>query len=217
MGKLRRFGKTEVVAGLGLILVLAFGKLQAQSGEIGPHCGKSIVSVNGAGQVWQAASEARCDDNDSKTFTNPLVKGDYTQYLQVKDFGFKVPESAQIQGIEMVLIRRSDLQGGVIDRQVQLCLGNRIVGSDMRTSDIWSNEWIAAYYGGEDSNWGTNLRPELVNSPGFGCVIQVENIGQTARPEIDEVLLTVYYSMPGNLWYMVKSSKSTATPVCTAL
>ncbi len=217
MRKLYAMHSHRLLLVIGLIFGIGIGNLLAQTTEVGPYCGRHIVSEAGQGQVWFAAAEAKCDDNDSKAYSVPLHQGQFTQTLRIKDFGFEIPNNAVIEGLEVVVIRRSDLNGGMMDKKAQLIQNNREVGKNLRTQEAWNNEWAAVYYGGASETWGLTLTPEDINNANFGFAFQAENAGKTTRPEIDEVLVTVHYSLPGKVWLMVKSKHKTKESHCTTL
>ena len=115
------------------------------------------------------------------------------------------------------MIRRSDLNGGMVDKQVQLFDAKHGTSKNFATKEAWTSEWTAAYYGSAEETWGMPLSAADVNAASFGFAFQTVNMGLTTRPEVDEVLVTIHYSLPGNIWFMVKSGKNTAQHHCTAL
>lgn len=217
MRNLDALSRFKQMLGYAFVFGLMAGNLFAQSTDVGPYCGQHIVSEPGEGHVWEAVAEAKCDDNDAKAYSYPLRKGEFTQTLLVQDFGFEIPSQADIEGIEVVVIRRSDLNGGMTDKQAQIVIGNQQVGENLKTQETWSNEWVAVYYGGNAEKWGLSLTPKDINSANFGFAFQAMNLGQTTRPEVDEVLVTIHYSLPGNIWFMTKSRAKVAENHCTTL
>lgn len=171
--------------------------LQAQTTDA--SCAYRIFNRDemGSNKVWYDASQARCDDNDAFSTTDVLHSGQASAYLVFEDFGLSVPLDAEIKGIEVVMIRRSSKPSGLNDRSVRLVRYGRMVGKDLQTDVPWDVNWTAAFYGGESHQWGSAWAPAVVNSPHFGVAIAVEQTNGSARAEIDELLVTVHYDMPG--------------------
>lgn len=189
-------GLMKPLAVLAVLCTLAF-PLQAQNS--GPFCANRIYnsSENGSTKSWYDPGLARCDDDASYATTDLLNNGQISSYIIFENFGLSVPQEATVEGIEVVVIRRSHQAARLADRSVRLIRNGRMVGQDQRSSEPWDKNWEAAYYGGEDHTWGTAWAPTLVNSPNFGVAISVEQLGGSSRAEIDEVLVTVYYTENG--------------------
>lgn len=186
-------GMIKPLALLVVLLTLAF-PLQAQNS--GSYCANRIFSSseNGSTNPWYDAGLARCDDNASCATTDLLNNGQISSYIIFENFGLSVPQEATVEGIEVVVIRRSHQAARLTDRSVRLIRNGRMVGQDQRSSEPWDENWTAVYYGGENTRWGSNWAPALVNSDHFGVAISVEQLGGASRAQIDEVLVTVYYS-----------------------
>jgi hypothetical protein len=198
-----------------LIVLSAGNLLFAQNEEQGPRCGKTFVSEMGAGYNWAEPGNARCDDDESRAYTAPLTKDQFSQALKITNFGFKLPLEAKIEGIEVVMIRKADVGASIQDKRVVLLRGNQAVGTSLHTQDTWDAEWTAAYYGEAHENWDATWKAADINAPGFGISMEVQCIGGISRPQIDEVLVTVHYSFAGESarWYRSNSQKFSCSPV----
>lgn len=188
--------------------------LHAQANAAGPICGKSFVSEPGPGLFWSEASNARCDDNEDRTFAAPLTKGQFTQTLKISNFGFALPADARVEGIEVVIIRKGDVAEGIVDKSVRLMRAGVAVGADMHTRDLWDDNWTAAYYGDEIADWDQPWTTKDVNAAGFGVAISVMGGGVIARPQIDEVLVTVHFSYGAESGRTHKASSSASRNTC---
>lgn len=195
-------------------MILQHQVAQAQANAAGPICGKSFVSEPGAGLLWSEAANVRCDDNEDGAYASPLAKGQFTQVLKVSDFGFALPADAKVEGIEVVVIRKGDVGDGIVDKSVMLMRGNAAVGSDMHSPDLWDDNWTAAYYGDEIEDWDHIWSIKDVNAPGFGVAISVMGAGVVARPQIDEVLVTVHFSYGAESGRTHKASSSASRNTC---
>jgi hypothetical protein len=188
--------------------------LQAQANAAGPICGKAFVSESGPGMFWSEAANVRCDDNEDRAYTAPLTKGQVTQVLKVSDFGFALPADARVEGIEVVIIRKGDVSDGIVDRSVMLMNGGVAGGSNLRSRDLWEDSWTAAYYGDDHEDWDHPWTVKDVNSAGFGVAISVQGEGVIARPQIDEVLVTVHFSYGAASGRTHKASSSATRNTC---
>jgi hypothetical protein len=202
---------------VAVLCLLCFGVLasaQAQFEELGPKCGRTIVSESGSGYFWENPMFARCDDDESRTATQPLVQGQHSQLLKVTGFGFKLPAAAKVEGIEVVVIRKADVGGSIQDRRVILFQGTS-QSTSLHTQDRWDGDWTAAYYGDAHENWGSTWKVSDINSTNFGVGIEVQCMGPIARPQIDEVLVTIHYSYAGEYvrGYRSTTGKNTCGPV----
>ncbi len=212
---MKAFGMTVRVAAGWIFLLLIFAVGHAQQAELGPKCGKSFLSEPGPGYYWQDPFNARCDDDESRASTAPLTKDQFSQVLKITNFGFKLPAEAIVTGIEVVVIRKADVPDAIQDKKVMLLLGNQEIGRSLHTQDTWDADWTAAYYGDDQELWETPWKGKDINGSGFGIAIEVKCVGAIARPQIDEVLVTIHYNYGGESarWYRSPSQRNTCTPV----
>ncbi|MEM6269189.1 MAG: hypothetical protein AAF998_07105 [Bacteroidota bacterium] len=191
--------------GMAVLFIALAPASSAQIKSQGPFCGKVYRSnpSNQGALYWVNASGARCDEDANRALTDPVASGQFTQYLQISDFGFDIPVDAVIDGVEVVVIRRSDHAGSLSDRSVKLMRYNVAIGANKASSETWDTEWTAAYYGDKQASWGTAWTAQELNRDDFGVVLDVGFAGDEGQPQVDEVLVTVYYSkrrvqlMPG--------------------
>jgi hypothetical protein len=210
LGALRR----SMVVMTVMVMVFQNNVLQSQVNTAGPGCGKQFVSELGPGYVWSEAANARCDDDETRAYAAPLVKGEFTQALKISNFGFALPADARVEGIEVVIIRKGDVAGAIIDKSVKLMKGNAVVGSDLHARDLWDDNWTAAYYGDENEDWDQPWTVREINSPGFGVAVSAMSAGAIARPQIDEVLVTVHFSYGVESARTHKASSSASRYTC---
>jgi hypothetical protein len=204
----------RAVVTMFFIILLGIAPVFGQFEELGPKCGKIIVSNSGPGYFWENPLFARCDDDESRTATQPLVQGQYSQMLKITGFGFKLPAAAKVEGIEVVIIRKADVGGSIQDKRVVLLHGGA-QSTSLHTDDRWDGDWTASYYGDAHENWGNAWKVSDINSTNFGVGIEVQCMGPIARPQIDEVLVTIHYSYAGEYvrGYRSATGKNTCGPV----
>lgn len=197
-----------------IAVVMPMGLMGQQGNAAGPACGKSFQSEPGQGFFWSDAANARCDDDESRAYSAPLTQGQFTQNLKITNFGFALPADARVEGVEVVIIRKGDVGGAIMDRSVMLLKDNVPVGSNMRTRDLWDQDWTAAYYGDATTDWDQPWSVKDINSPGFGVAISAVNSGVIARPQIDEVLVTVHFTYGSESARSHKASSSVGRYTC---
>jgi hypothetical protein len=204
-------------AGAWLVFTILLGAVPAfgQYEVLGPKSGKTIVSEQGAGYFWENPMNARRDDDESRTATPPLTQGQFSQMLKVSNFGFKLPAEAKIEGIEVLIVRKADVEGSIQDKRIVLLRNGQAVGTSLHTKDLWDGEWTAAFYGEAKESWGNTWKVSDINAPGFGIGIEVQCAGPIARPQIDEVFITIHYSYAGEYvrGYRTTTGKNTCSPV----
>ena len=198
-----------IVVAVGIVLSGHAG--YAQREELGPRGGRSFVSEPGPGSYWAEPGNARWDDDEARTYTSPLTKDQYSQALKITNFGFNLPAEAKVEGIEVIVIRKADVEGSIQDKRVTLLRGNAPYGISLHTQDTWDAEWTAAYYGEAQEDWDAVWKVADVNASGFGISIEVQSVGAIARPQIDEVLVTIHYSYGGESarWYRSATQRNT--------
>lgn len=213
----RNFAVLRVLMLAILILPLSAASiLQAQMKAEGPFCGKWINSGGSNGGVlgWTNLANARCDE-DASNATSSMISGyKYTELLHVNNFNFKVPADAVIGGIEVVVIRRADKSNSLTDRRVSLTKGGVILKSNMKSPDLWEDIWTAVFYGGENQLWGEIWTPQEVNSVGFGVVLSAEFGNAEGHPEVDEILVTVHFSIPGESSEVIVKDRTASKYTC---
>lgn len=126
--------------------------------------------------------------------------GELSQYLQADNYGFSIPSSATIQGIEVAISRQAS--GDIVDQVVRLMQAGAIVGNNYAvTSPPWPSGGAESLgiYGGQTDLWGTTWTPAQINAANFGVVLQVSAsnlLGQTsAHANVLPITITVYYTL----------------------
>jgi hypothetical protein len=213
MGKLFGLAGKWIRVTLMIGLVSQYSMSVAQRNGEGPFCGKQYVS-EGEGYIWAEAGNARCDDEEDRTYAAPLTKGQFTQTLKISNFGFALPADARVEGIEVVIIRKGDVAGAIMDKSVMLLRAHAPTGANLCSRDLWDDDWTAAYYGDATIDWDQAWSVRDINSPGFGVAISAMSAGAIARPQIDEVLVTVHFSYGTESARTHKASSSASRYSC---
>jgi RHS repeat-associated protein len=165
----------------------------------GASNGSTATSSGTGGDVaWTNPSNALVSDNSRATAT--LTAAQNTKYLTVTDFRFSVPSSATIVGVDVGVERKN---GGSLpdhDNTVQLVAGGSAVGNnEAHTGTNWPASDATDTYGGASDNWSAGLTPSDANVSGCGVRIRATASAGgfvNATPGVDDVQLTVHYTMP---------------------
>ncbi len=126
------------------------------------------------------------------------TNGDFTDYLQITNFGFNISASNTIVGIEVEIEKFGDK---VKDNQVRIVKGGSIGTTDQSDNANWSNTDPNSYtlYGANNDLWGETWVPADINASDFGIAISARRVGGgggAATPNIDHIRITVYFEIP---------------------
>jgi hypothetical protein len=176
---------------LALVYLISFtenGYCQLVAGPLGTN---SLFNNGASGTAWgySGTSFAGCS-------LNPYG---HSQGLLVRDFGFSIPSTATITGIEAAFSYSST--GYISDTIIRLLINNIEVGTNKATNNTLSA--LSTTYGASNDLWGlSTISPASANSPNFGFVICVKNPNPgphdlNAMPSTTTGItfyMTIYYS-----------------------
>ena len=130
-----------------------------------------------------------------------LVSGQ-TDYLKVSNFGFTIPTSATICGIQVDVEKSgANLLGlaYITDNDVQLVKNGTISGNnEADLSTHWNGTNTYYPYGSNSDLWGLSWTPTDINASTFGMVFSADIhglLGVFPIVQIDNIRITVYYSV----------------------
>lgn len=136
------------------------------------------------------------------SFAHATAEHGPSHFLRVTNFGFDVPTSAEIGGVEVEIWRRVETEGGmssdVVDDSVKLQLGAASTSQgDRAQSSKWPTTVAATTYGGGDDTWGEILTGAAVDDAAFGAVLSFRNNSfLDARGAVDAVRVRVRFCVP---------------------
>jgi hypothetical protein len=166
----------------------------------------SISNENSVGiRPWSNPGNAATSNNQVAS-SAALILGQKTNYLWLDQWGFNIPATATICGIEAGIQKNySGLLGNVTDNIVKIVKNGTIGENNYANSSSWTSSLAYSTYGGNNDDWGETWSPSDINSNNFGLVISANLGGISVLPtaRIDHVYLKVYYSnpLPVNLLY----------------
>jgi cysteine-rich repeat protein len=170
---------------------VAAGSARAQSQ--GPNNPGTVVSDASFGtNPWNMPGNAAVSDN---MYASAIPGGSPTQYLKATGFGFSLPLTAVIDGIQ-VDVERSSSAGTVADTRARIVKGGVAGATDMSIAGTWSTTDTVVTYGGNSELWGETWSAGDINSATFGFALAVDDNLDAAG--VDHITVTVYYSVCGD-------------------
>jgi len=165
----------------------------------GPNSANVFVNDASIGTIpWNNPGFAKSSDDARADAALDCVTLEVSQYLKITDFGFSIPSTATICGIELFMERQFAVGSEPAKDNVASLVKNNVIGGTNNAINFtWSYNFdINVAYGSNTDLWGTTWTPADINSSGFGAAISAQVGGGSAisNPKIDQVTLKVYYS-----------------------
>lgn len=160
----------------------------------GPNSPGTLADDGSVGSTaWSNPTNAAASDDSRATCGG--VSGP-SHYLKATNFGFSIPSSATIVGIEVSIERSAaSASPAVTDNRVNLVLAGTIQSYNNADPDQWPTSDAAEIHGGATDLWNqVGLTPADINDSGFGCALSANMANNTAR--VDHITITVYYVEP---------------------
>jgi hypothetical protein len=163
----------------------------------GPRSGTTAASVprSGSGIAWATPENARTIDTQFALATLDL--GQTSEHLRITDFGFAIPASATIKGVEVEFKRQAG-DTGIADGNIELWLDGKPSDRPKFLASSWPRTIVGTHhYGQAVDTWGNDLTPELVGKPGFGVEIYaLRKPDAGAGPieaRVESMRITIFY------------------------
>lgn len=159
----------------------------------------STSAVAGTGEnsdAWVGPTNIQVDDTGTASITAPTFDSpDISDRLLAMNFGFTIPGTATIDGIE-VGIDRSNAAGAASDNRVQLldATGAAAGNNNADTATDWPATLSVVTYGSSTTLWGLALTPSIVNDPDFGVCLSVQADGANTDVAVDFIRILVHYT-----------------------
>ncbi len=164
----------------------------------GPRAGQIAASVpraGAAGIAWARPESAR--DLDGQLARVTLDLGQSSEHLRITDFGFAIPASATIKGVEVEFKRQAG-DTGIGDGNVELWLDGAPSDRPKFVATSWPRVIVGTHhYGQAVDTWGNDLTAALVGKPGFGvevyAVRQGDAGGAAIEARVESMRMTIFY------------------------
>jgi MSHA biogenesis protein MshQ len=163
-----------------------------------PGAAGNCTSLGGAGTNWSNPGNAFSSNN---SYATANVDGTTTDPLRCLNYGFTIPLTAVIAGIEVSLERRSSsvANGGSRDASLFLVKAGTQTGNNGATATIYTTADVAEAHGGPGNLWGTTWTPAEINAANFGAVYtgtKPSGAGAAHTIRVDHIAITVHYYIP---------------------
>ncbi len=155
--------------------------------------------------AWNNPERIMADD-DSHANGNNAAKNAQMNYLVASDFGFAIPSTATIQGIEARFQAKDGRNANGTFIQVATRT-HALIGKDSTTLSLDLETGSGAVtatptdfdYGGPTELWGLSWTAAEINAPTFRALISMNASSYLSlvagQPQVDAVWMKVYYSL----------------------
>lgn len=147
----------------------------------------------------------------------------YSHYLDLRDFGFSIPENSFINTITVNIERKLTLSGAAVikDYVLKLVKAGTISGNNKAdTATAWPTTDTVASYAYSPDDWGVALTANDLNYSAFGVVLQVSIVksgGGTSYASVDDINIVVDYTPPAGDQTIILRPNSAALDTATAM
>lgn len=188
-----------------LTLLMVFG-LNAVYAQCGPSTAQNPSAINNDASTgslgWSNMFNSQISDGSFASAGQLLgvLTSVQTNRLKFTDFGFSIPSTATVCGIEVSVRKNAAgliIGSSITDKDVYIVKNGSLAGSN-HAAGSWSgsNNWVT--YGNSSDAWGTTWTPADINSANFGITMSAQlNSGLAGlflTANIDAVTITVYYN-----------------------
>lgn len=161
----------------------------------GVNSPSSVVSDDSYGVLsWSNPGNATASDD---SYVTSAVGFDFSsEYLSSTNYGFSLPSSAIINGIE-VRVERKSSTGFAYDSSARIIKGGTVTGDENATYMDWANTDTIVTYGGSANLWGTTWSASDINASNFGFAIAASDSSDSSTLSVDHITITIYYTDSG--------------------
>jgi hypothetical protein len=161
----------------------------------------------GSGSGWTNSGNVSADDNNYATTSISASSNSGT--LTANNFGFAIPTTATITGIEVSIGRFAGSNATLYDNSVRISVNGSQSPTNNASSAYWPNSETRVNYGASNSLWGvSSVTPTYVNQANFGVTLIVHNASTSSSitASVDYIQVTVTYTIAGTInWYDITS------------
>jgi hypothetical protein len=182
-----------------LLPLFTFICLNLSAQVAGPQNPNSFSNLDlpGYSRQWTDITNAGLEDESYATFGNldgPM--GTHTDYLLVKDFGFRIPAGTIINGIK-VEVECADPNSRTSDYSVRIVKTGTITGDEKAQGTPYPLVDKYITYGGSTDLWGETWDYKFIDDNQFGVAIAAQrnkNDDITTDGRVNNIRITVYYT-----------------------
>ncbi len=175
-----------------LLLTIFDWSVNAQcTSSQGANSGSVFVNDIG-GYVWSNPQGAHYSDNVYATCSIGNMPPYITNYLKATGFGFSIPTTASICGIEVKVERSSSNPVPVHDYLIRVVKNNTVTGTNYASNLNWGLTDSVVTYGSNSNLWGTTWTPADINDSTFGAAVIASSLFPS-NPRVDQITIKVFY------------------------
>lgn len=171
----------------------------AGPGSQGPNNPSSAAIYSTSDFTWSNLNNILANDGVYATATNNVLEGGTSDDVEVKNFGFLIPE-ATIDGIEVQMTAYASSNSECTINKCDLYLNATLYGIGGNAFSLTTTPTTYTYGGPtfkwpvDGFNWNNeSMTPSIVNNSNFSIVTSVtSNIGDTIY--LDNIRVKVYYT-----------------------
>lgn len=175
---------------------------------------------NAVGTIaWTTPNNARSYTGFSTAASDTSGVSVQTHYLKIYGFGYAVPSTATILGIEVEIIKNAATATACVDTVVKLIKASGALGTDNKADTVTA--WPGAQnrvitYGSPTDLWGDTWTPSDVNNSNFGAALSATSTNTgIGPPNVYAIRVNVYYTganttpvKQGSVAYAVNARKN---------
>jgi hypothetical protein len=200
--------KAKIAATFFLLITLLFTGEMLTAQTAGPNLPVAGTNLTGVGTIAWTGPGGITAIGGGIASAN-LSTGASTNYLRGTNFGFAIPATSVINGIQLTIMRRaSSTSNGVSDSAVRLLKAGVPTATSLAVAGVWPTSNATQSYGGATNLWGTTWTAADINATNFGAVLSATAAGNRTA-SVDYFQITVYYTPPPTL------TNFTPTQACT--
>jgi len=186
--------ETSITASVhSLRMTVHYDVVIAQSARVATTAMSQSNSV-----AWANLDNVRVEDDMFARAAG--VSGDEgTDVLTATGFGFTLPASAVVHGVEVTVRRQtSSLADSLRDSVVKLLSGGTTGGGNRALTTTWQRPFTNVVYGGTTDLWGQSWTAAQVNDPSFGVAMAARYVARSGNDHarVDSVQMAVTYCVP---------------------
>lgn len=133
---------------------------------------------------------------DATVTSLSLANGDEHDLLIVDDFGFELPDDAQVLGISATIRKGSESANDANDQDVRLVRGGIVGPTNLKSEQPWPVALTDVVHGSMSELWGENWSAAEINAQDFGLALGALPLTGSGRAYVDTIALTVYFQQP---------------------
>jgi hypothetical protein len=159
----------------------------------GPRAPSNTRMVAAGGRVWSNIDRAMAVDGAAATVA--LTLGKRTDTLVFEGFGFSIPATAKVTGVEFSVVRKGADGRSTSTKDVIAQPFPSLGGRNEPSPNNWGTSYNTAVYGGPSETFGVSLSPTIVNSNEFALAFAAEFNGPNSDDtlSVDGAAARVFY------------------------